>query len=457
MPATELSLGVTLAVLGAGLLHAGWNALLKSAPGGDALLDTATVVAGGGVWGLVVLPLVGLPDASAWKFMLVSTFIHWAYYVTLAHAYRTGDLSFAYPLMRGTAPLIAAVLGIVFLREWPTPQVALGIVLICAGIVSIAFVRREAHPPAAAYFALANAAIIAVYTLVDGAGARASGNAASYAAWLTFLEAFPFLLWIRASRGTRGRRLHRPELAARHRRRRGEPRRVRDRALGDDARTGRGRRGAARDVGAVRGADRRDLAQGRLRVATTRRRGERGRRRRRVEALNGDRPRFPSRRSTNLPNPPTKAWSVPLKLPTQVRVVIVGGGIAGASTAYHLAKLGVKDVILLEQGKLTCGTTWHAAGLVGQTRATRNATRMSRYGIELYSSLEKETGLATGWKQCGSLNVAKTPDRLTLVKRQMARAKSFGIEFDFISPAEAGKDGADPAHRRSRRRRLDSR
>ena len=95
--------------------------------------------------------------------------------------------------------------------------------------------------------------------------------------------------------------------------------------------------------------------------------------------------------------------------------------------------------MLLEQGKLTCGTTWHAAGLVGQTRATRNATRMSQYGIELYSTLEQETGLATGWKQCGSLNVAKTPERLQLIKRQMARAKSFGIAFDYVSPAEAGK------------------
>src|SRR5216117_1539877 len=127
------------------------------------------------------------------------------------------------------------------------------------------------------------------------------------------------------------------------------------------------------------------------------------------------------------------------KLPTQARVVVIGGGIAGASTVYHLAKLGVRDVVLLEQGRLTCGTTWHAAGLVGQTRATRNATRMSRYGIELYSSLEQETGLATGWKQCGSLNVAKTPERLTLMKRQMARAKSFGIEFEFVSPARAAE------------------
>ena len=126
-------------------------------------------------------------------------------------------------------------------------------------------------------------------------------------------------------------------------------------------------------------------------------------------------------------------------IPAQAQVVIVGGGIAGASVAYHLTKLGCSDVVLLEQGKLTCGTTWHAAGLVGQLRATRNATRMSRYGIELYATLEQETGLATGWKQCGSLNVAKTPERLKLLKRQMARARGFGIDFEFITPSEAGK------------------
>ncbi|HEY3582853.1 MAG TPA: FAD-dependent oxidoreductase, partial [Casimicrobiaceae bacterium] len=111
-------------------------------------------------------------------------------------------------------------------------------------------------------------------------------------------------------------------------------------------------------------------------------------------------------------------------------------GIAGASTAYHLTKLGMTDIVLLEQGRLTCGTTWHAAGLVGQMRATSNATRMSRYAIDLYSSLERETGLATGWKQCGSVNVAKTKERMQLMRRQMARARSFGVEFDWLTPQQ---------------------
>ena len=95
MPAPDLSLGITLAVLASGLLHAGWNALLKAAPGGDAMLDMAAIVAGSAVCGLAVIPFVGLPDPAAWKFAAASAIIHWGYYVTLARAYRVGDLSFA--------------------------------------------------------------------------------------------------------------------------------------------------------------------------------------------------------------------------------------------------------------------------------------------------------------------------------------------------------------------------
>jgi 4-methylaminobutanoate oxidase (formaldehyde-forming) len=126
-----------------------------------------------------------------------------------------------------------------------------------------------------------------------------------------------------------------------------------------------------------------------------------------------------------------------ITLPGSAEIVIIGGGIVGVSVAYHLAKLGKRDVVLLEQGQLTCGTTWHAAGLVGQMRPNRSMTRMSQYGIELYASLEAETGLATGWKQCGSVNVARTPERWIVYQRQAAMAKSFGIEVHLISPQDA--------------------
>lgn len=128
-----------------------------------------------------------------------------------------------------------------------------------------------------------------------------------------------------------------------------------------------------------------------------------------------------------------------MNLPSHAEIVIVGGGIAGCSTAYHLAKLGKRDVLLLEQGKLTCGTTWHAAGLIGQMRPNRNMTRMSKYGIELYSTLEAETGLTTGWKQCGSVNVASTPERMKVLRKQVALAKSFGVDVEEISPQQAGE------------------
>jgi len=126
-------------------------------------------------------------------------------------------------------------------------------------------------------------------------------------------------------------------------------------------------------------------------------------------------------------------------LPSHARAVIIGGGIAGCSTAYHLAKLGWTDIVLLEQGQLSCGTTWHAAGLVGQLRAHESLTKLVRYSTQLYASLEQETGLATGWKQCGSVVVARTPDRMTQLKRNAAVARAHDVPCEVISRERAGE------------------
>lgn len=125
------------------------------------------------------------------------------------------------------------------------------------------------------------------------------------------------------------------------------------------------------------------------------------------------------------------------KLPTQARVVIVGGGIVGCSVAYHLTKLGWKDIVVLEQGRLSSGTTWHAAGLVGQLRSHEGMTQLIQYSTELYSKLEEETGLGTGWKQCGSVSVARTKERMTVLQRSAAMAKAYGVEAEMITPQRA--------------------
>jgi len=119
------------------------------------------------------------------------------------------------------------------------------------------------------------------------------------------------------------------------------------------------------------------------------------------------------------------------------RVVIIGGGIVGCSTAYHLTKMGWEDVVILEKGELTSGSTWHAAGLVGQLRAERNITRMLQYSVSLYDQLEAETGLTTGWKMSGCLHLAKTPERMYELKKGATTARSFGLEMNIITPSEA--------------------
>lgn len=125
------------------------------------------------------------------------------------------------------------------------------------------------------------------------------------------------------------------------------------------------------------------------------------------------------------------------ELPDRAQVVIIGGGVIGTSVAYHLTKLGLTDVVLLEQGQLSSGTTWHAAGLVGQLRASESATRLVQYSTQLYAELEDETGLSAGYKRCGGVTVARTEDRMIQLRRTAASAEAFNMECELLSPEQA--------------------
>ncbi|MCB1740164.1 MAG: FAD-dependent oxidoreductase [Gammaproteobacteria bacterium] len=123
-------------------------------------------------------------------------------------------------------------------------------------------------------------------------------------------------------------------------------------------------------------------------------------------------------------------------LPDKARVVIIGGGVIGCSVAYHLTALGWRDVLLLERKQLTSGTTWHAAGLIAQLRATRNMTRLARYSQELYGQLEAETGVATGFRRCGSITVALTDERMEELRRSASMARAYEVEIEAIGADE---------------------
>ena len=196
-----LSWSVVAAVLFGALLHASWNALIKA--GDDQALDTALIhVLGCGV-GAVLVVLVGLPKREALPWLAASIVIHVGYYVTLVGAYRHGELGFAYPVMRGTAPLLVALLSGRLIGEHVPVAAWLGVAGISAGVLAIGLTRSARETGSRGHalaYALTNAAIIAAYTIVDGIGVRASGNALQYVALLFLLDGLPYfaiVLWQR--------------------------------------------------------------------------------------------------------------------------------------------------------------------------------------------------------------------------------------------------------------------
>ena len=190
-----MTLSITLAVLLAALLHASWNAMIKG--GGDVLLDTAAIVAGAGLVAVPFLFVVPVPASPSWPYIAASVSIHIVYYYLMVNAYRSGDLSLVYPLMRGVAPLLTGLLGMVLLRELPGLLNWLGMLLISGGVIALALRTVHQTPSQrAVVFALLNAAVIAVYTIVDGTGARLAGDAWAYIAWLFVLDAIPFMAFM---------------------------------------------------------------------------------------------------------------------------------------------------------------------------------------------------------------------------------------------------------------------
>lgn len=184
-------------VLFAALLHAGWNAIVKGAP--DKLLTTILVAASAAAISALALPFLAQPARESWPFLAASTVLQVGYYLLVARAYRGADMSQAYPLMRGTAPLIVAVVSRFWLGEHLSIVATAGIALICGGVLSLALGARGTNAKGLRA-ALLNAVIIAAYTLIDGAGARASGAPVAYTLWLNLLSGTPLLAWALAAR-----------------------------------------------------------------------------------------------------------------------------------------------------------------------------------------------------------------------------------------------------------------
>jgi len=190
---------VVLAVLLGALLHASWNALVKSSQ--DKALDTALIHLIGSVAAIPLVIFLGWPAAESWPYILSSVTIHVAYYIALTGAYKHGDLGLTYPLMRGTAPLLVALSATLTVGEVLSPLAWAGVLGICCGVLTLGLSRHALESKRAVGFALTNAVVIAIYTVVDALGARASGNAMQYVAALFLLDGWPFALLVLSRRG----------------------------------------------------------------------------------------------------------------------------------------------------------------------------------------------------------------------------------------------------------------
>jgi phosphonate utilization associated putative membrane protein len=187
------------AVLFGALLHASWNALVKSSQ--DKALDTAVIHVMGSLLALPIIAVAGWPPASAWPYILASCVIHIAYYTALTGAYRHGDLGLTYPLMRGTAPLLVALSAATTVGESLSPMAWAGVLGVSCGVLALGLSPHALASRRAVAFALANAVVIALYTVVDALGTRASGEPLQYVLALFALDGWPFALVVLARRG----------------------------------------------------------------------------------------------------------------------------------------------------------------------------------------------------------------------------------------------------------------
>lgn len=204
-----MSISVFVVVLVAAVLNATWNAVVKG--GSDKQLTTALVTIAGALIAAIILPFLPIPARASWPFLGASLFFQVAFFMLVARTYQVADMSLAYPLMRGMAPLVVTFVTVVALGESLSVAAGVGIALLCAGVLGMTGGIPRGSSARGVSLALLNAVVIAGYTMIDGAGVRRSGSPASYTLWLCLLTGVPFAVWV-----LRARRAAFTAYAARH-------------------------------------------------------------------------------------------------------------------------------------------------------------------------------------------------------------------------------------------------